>query len=61
MCTFPETDPTSPYVGIEGDPAAGFIFVGPFDTYAAAEGWAKERPDTWIVSLHAPNEKGGSI
>jgi hypothetical protein len=55
--TSPDLDPDGPYIVIEGDPVAGFIFVGPFGSYAAAERWAEERDDTWTVSLQAPEHK----
>jgi hypothetical protein len=33
MCTFPDLDPDGPFIVIEGDPAAGFLFFGPFGIY----------------------------
>jgi hypothetical protein len=46
MRTLPDLDSDGPYIVIEGDPVAGFIFVGPFGSFEAAERWADDRVPT---------------
>ena len=53
----PQDDESEVFIVIAGDPAAGFVFYGPFRDYDVAENFADHRTDTWTVHLRPPPER----
>ena len=49
--------PDAKWLLIVGDPVDGFMYFGPFDTYAAAvdDAHALNNADYWIVAMNAPS------
>lgn len=51
-------DPNTPHIVMTGDPASGFDFIGPFDTFELAAHYAEGYRETpfWIAPLMAPED-----